>query len=168
MLSCYSHVWLFATPWTVAPQALWHWILQARILEWGAIPSSRGSSQPRDQTHMSYVSPTLAGRFFTTSITWQTGTSIQFSSVAQLCLILCDPVNCSPWGSSVHGDSPGKNTGVGCHTLLQGIFPTQGSNPGFPHCTWILYHLRHQSGKNGCNVTRRFSSLNKTAMCRMF
>ena len=38
---------------------------------------------------------------------------------------------CSPSGSSVHGDSPGKNTGVGCHTLvLQGIFQTQGSNPG--------------------------------------
>ena len=36
----------------------------------------------------------------------------------------------SPPGSSVHGDSPDKNTGVGCHALLQGIFPTQGSNPG--------------------------------------
>ena len=41
---------------------------------------------------------------------------------------------CSQPGSSVHGDSPGKNTGVGCHALLQGIFPTQGSNPGLPHC----------------------------------
>ena len=40
-----------------------------------------------------------------------------------------------PW------DSPGRNTGVGCHALLQGIFPTQGSNPGLPHCMWILYHL---------------------------
>ena len=53
-----------------------------------------------------------------------------------------------PWtvppGSSVHGDSPGKNTGVGCHALLQGLFPTQGSNPGLPHCRWILYHLSHQ------------------------
>ena len=43
-----------------------------------------------------------------------------------------------------HGDSPGKNTGVGCHTLLQGIIPTQGSNPGLPHCGWILYRLSHQ------------------------
>ena len=42
---------------------------------------------------------------------------------------LCDPMNCSPPGSSVHGDSPGKNTGMGCHDLLRGIFPTQGSNP---------------------------------------
>ena len=47
-------------------------------------------------------------------------------------------------GSSVHGDSPGKNTGVGCHALLQGIFPTQGLNPGLPHCRQILYHLSHQ------------------------
>ena len=39
-----------------------------------------------------------------------------------------DPMDCSPPGSSVHGGSPGKNTGVGCHALLQGIFPTQGSN----------------------------------------
>ena len=45
---------------------------------------------------------------------------------AQLCLTLCNPMDCSPPGSSVHGDSPGKNTGVGCHALLQGIFPTQG------------------------------------------
>ena len=41
---------------------------------------------------------------------------------------LCDPMDCSPPGSSVHGDSPSKNTGVGCHAQLQGIFLTQGSN----------------------------------------
>ena len=40
--------------------------------------------------------------------------------------------------------SPGKNTGVGCHSLLQGIFPTQGSNPGFLHFRQILYPLSHQ------------------------
>ena len=56
----------------------------------------------------------------------------------------------SPPGSSVHGDSPGKNTGVGGHVLLQGIFPTQGSNPGLLHCRWILYCLSHQgSPKEG-------------------
>ena len=43
--------------------------------------------------------------------------------VTQLCLTLWHPMDCSPPGSSVHGDSPGKNTGVGCHALLQGIFP---------------------------------------------
>ena len=51
------------------------------------------------------------------------------SHVAQSYLTLCNPLDCSPPGSSVHQDSPGKNTGVGYHALLQGIFPTQGSNP---------------------------------------
>ena len=36
----------------------------------------------------------------------------------QLCLTLCDPMDCGPPGSSIHGDSPGKNTGVGCHAVL--------------------------------------------------
>ena len=47
---------------------------------------------------------------------------------SQSCLTLCDTMDCNPPGSSVHGDSPGKNTGVSCHALLQGIFLTQGSN----------------------------------------
>ena len=46
----------------------------------------------------------------------------------QSCLTLCNPMDYSQPGSSVHGDSPGQNTGVGCRALLQGIFPTQGSN----------------------------------------
>ena len=66
------------------------------------------------------------------------------SLVTELCLTFCDPMDCSPPGSSVHGDSPGKNTGVGCHDLLQGIFPTQGSNPGLLYYRQILYHLSHQ------------------------
>ena len=45
---------------------------------------------------------------------------------------------CSPW------NSPGQNTVVDSLSLLQGIFPTQGSNPGFPHCRWILYQLSHK------------------------
>ena len=64
------------------------------------------------------------------------------SEVAQLCPTLCNPMDCIPPGSSVSGDSPGKNTGVGCHALLQRIFPTQGSNPGVPHCRQILNRLR--------------------------
>ena len=59
--------------------------------------------------------------------------------VTQLCPTLCDPMDCSPPGSSVHGDSPGKNTGVGYHALLQGIFPTQGSNPGLLNCRQTLW-----------------------------
>ena len=59
--------------------------------------------------------------------------------VTQLGPTLFNPMNCSPPGSSVLGDSPGKNTGVGCHALLQGIFQSHGSNPGLPHCRMILY-----------------------------
>ena len=50
--------------------------------------------------------------------------------VSQSCSTLCDPVDCSPPGTSVHGDSLGKNIGVGSLSLLQGIFPTQGLDPG--------------------------------------
>ena len=64
--------------------------------------------------------------------------------VTQWCPTLCNPMDCSPAGSSVHGDSPGKNAGVGCHALFMGIFPTQGLNPGLPRCWWIIYHLSHQ------------------------
>ena len=53
-------------------------------------------------------------------------------------------MDCGPPDSSVHGDSLGKNTGVACLSLLQGIFPTQGSNPGLRHCRWILYYLSHK------------------------
>ena len=90
LLSC---VWLFATPWTVALQApVSMGILQARILEWVAMPSSRRSSQPRDRTQVSFI----AGKFFTV------------------------------WASQ----ETQKNTEVGSLSLLQGIFSTQGSNPG--------------------------------------
>ena len=53
----------------------------------------------------------------------------QMCLVAYSCLTLCDPMDCSPPGSSVQVDSPSKNTGVGCHFFLQEIFPIQGSNP---------------------------------------
>ena len=58
--------------------------------------------------------------------------------VIQSCPALCDPMDCSPPGFSVHGDSPGKNMKVGCHSLLQGILLTQGSNPGLMHCRQII------------------------------
>ena len=67
--------------------------------------------------------------------------------VGQSCLTLCDPMDGSPPGTSVHGDSPGQNTGVGCSALLQGIFSTQGSNMHFLHLTcigrWVLYYYCH-------------------------
>ena len=53
-------------------------------------------------------------------------------------------MDCSPPGFSVHRNSPGQNTGVGSLSLLQGIFPTQGLNPGLPRYRQIIYHLSHQ------------------------
>ena len=52
----------------------------------------------------------------------------------QSCWTLCNPIDGSPPGSPRPWDSPGKDTGVGCHFLLQRTFPTQGSNSGLPHC----------------------------------
>ena len=64
--------------------------------------------------------------------------------VAQLCLTLYDPMDCSPPRFLCLWDSPGKSTGEGSHSLLQGIFPTQESNRSLSHCRQILYCLSHQ------------------------
>ena len=74
---------------------LTHGSLQARVLEWVAVSFSRGSSPPRDGTHVSCI---LAGGFFTT-------VPVVFTPPS--CLTLCDPVDCSPPGSSVPCSSPG-------------------------------------------------------------
>ena len=73
----------------------------------------------------------------------------------------------SPPGSSVHGDSPGKNTGVGCHDLLLGIFPTQGSNPGFPHCRPILYHLSFQGRPPALSAVKN-PAITMGPLCKLF
>ena len=59
-------------------------------------------------------------------------------------------------------NSPGKNTGVGCHSLLQGIFPTQGLNLGLPHWRQMLYHLSHQGSPSTC--TRHWNRKNVYGM----
>ena len=70
-----------------------------------------------------------------------TETAFALSSV-QSCLTLCNPLDCSLPGSSVHGIFLGKNTRVSCHFLLQGIFPTQGSNPCLLHLLhWHFIHF---------------------------
>ena len=116
-----------------------HRIFQARILEWVAIPFSKGSSWPRDRTWVSYI----AGRGLTIWDSREDPNRICTVLSAMLCLDSLLLHGLQP-GSSVQGDSPDKNTGVGCHALLQGIFPTQGSNPSFSHCRRILFHLSHQ------------------------
>ena len=117
-----------------------HGIAQARTLKWVAISFSRASSRPRDRTCLSCI----AGGFFSTTPPGKPLCYAVLCLVAQACPTLCDPMDCSPPCSSVHGDSPGNNAGVGCHALFQGIFPIQGSNPGLPHCRQILYCLSHQ------------------------
>ena len=75
-----------------------------------------------------------------------------------VCAVLSSSVvsdSVTPWtaahqASSVHGDSPGKNTGVGSHALLQRIFPTWGLNSGLLHCRWILHQLSHQESPFHC------------------
>ena len=64
------------------------------------------------------------------------------SLVTQSCPTLCDDVQYSPW------NSPGKNPGVGCHFLLQGIFPTEGLDLGLLHWRQNLYPLSHQGSPN--------------------
>ena len=70
---------------------------------------------------------------------WLRSVSQEFMClVAQSHPTLCNPMDCSPSDSSVHVDSPGKNTGVGCHFLLQEIFPTQELKPGLQHCRCLF------------------------------
>ena len=64
-------------------------------------------------------------------------------SVAQSCVWLCNPMDCSPPGPSVHGDSPGKNTGVGAISFSRGS-SDPGSEPGLPPCRWILHRMSHK------------------------
>ena len=127
-------------------------ISQVRILEWVAISFSREFSLPRDQTRISRLPHSFftiepPGKPFGDSLLvvvfiglywWyvslesskRTAATAAAAKSLQSCPTLCKPVDCR---LLCPGDSPGKNTGVGCHFLLQGIFPTQGSNPGLPH-----------------------------------
>ena len=66
---------------------------------------------------------------------------MKWSEVAQSCLTLYDPMDTSQLGSSVRGIFQARILKWGCHCLLQGIFPTQGSNLGVPCCGQMLYHL---------------------------
>ena len=103
------------------------------------MPSSRGSSHPRDGTCVSYVSSLGRRALYHSRHQGSPYSTRKWSEVAQPCSTLCNPMDCSPPGSSVHPwDFPDKGTGMSYHFLLQGIFPTQGSNPGLPHCRQIL------------------------------
>ena len=129
------------------------------------MPFSRGSSPPKDQTCIS-VSPALAGKFFNTVPLGKPSVHFGYEKLT-LCLSTCSYLHltllplCLCISHSVMSDSlrprgpnlarlpcpwnsPGQNTGVGSRSLLQVIFPTQGSNQGLLHCRWILYQLSYQ------------------------
>ena len=131
----------------------------ATFLPW--IPTTEGFYSALEQCHSCLHSPLLLFIFFNercwlvltdatksnipiprTNKDWLHLTCVYL--VAQLYATFCNPMDCSLPGSSLHGHSPGKNTGVGCHALFQGIFPMQGVNPGLFHCRWVLYHLSQQ------------------------
>ena len=119
-----------------------HGIFQARILEWVAVAHHKYFG---NLTHLVvYFYKEVFESWKSRKYFFATLFINCCCLVAKSCLPLCDPMDCSPPGSSAHGDSPGKNTGVSCHALLQGVFLTQESNRGLPHGGRIVYRLSHQ------------------------
>ena len=114
------------------------------FLSWWASLSWCGVS-PHQQTGVQMRSPCVRVSCLSHS------TLVILSGIARLLLLvirscptLCNPLDCSLPGSSIHGDSSGKNTGLGCHFFLQGIFLNQGLNLGLLHYRQNLYHLGPQ------------------------
>ena len=127
-----------------------HWILQARILEWVAISSSRGSSQPKDQTHVSCI----AGGFFTV---WATALlsrpmPVQTSLIPALVPSVSESLSCvwlfaNPWiGAHQAPPSmgfPNQEYWSGLPFPSSGDLPNPGVEHGLPHCRQTLYCLSH-------------------------
>ena len=163
-LSC---VQLFWDPMDCSPPGCSvHKISQARRLEWVAISFSRESSQMRDQTHVFCIGSWILSHWVTgeASICMRSlGNPDRLTLEFILCLVAqsCLTLLLCPW------NSPGRNTGVGCHALFHGIFPTQGSNPGIPHCRWILYHLSHQGSPSlSCSPVKSNHQIeNQSCVC---
>ena len=149
-----SHIWLFVTPWIIAFQVSLSMDF-SRQEYWGELPFPT----PGDLPHLGIepISSELADRSYTTVPPGKhlEGIKIEiliwlrkWKSLSHVWLFVTSPASLPP----THGlyslwNSPGQNTGVGSHSLLQGIFPTQGSNPGLPHCRQILYQLSHREAQ---------------------
>ena len=118
-----------ATLWTVAHQTPLSMGFP-RQEYWSGLPFPSSGDLPNPGTKP--ASPAFAGGLFTTEPAGKSYIYIGVSNSLQPHGLY------SPW------KSPGQNTGVGSHSLLQGIFLIQRSNPGLLHCRWILYHLSHQ------------------------
>ena len=111
MLSHFSRVWLFMTPWTVALQAPLSMEF-SRQEYWNGLPCPPLGDLPSPGMELVFTSPALAGRFFTTSTTWWgkevlfyhiPRSEVKWNEVAQSCPTLCDPMDCSLPGSFLHG-----------------------------------------------------------------
>ena len=147
VLSCFSRIWLFATPWTVAHQAALSMGFSRQEYWSGSSFPSPGYPPDPGIEPRSLMSPALAGRLFTTGACWEERLTVSHSVVPELnysrlrlCFVqswLLWPHRLEPARLLCPWDSPGKKTQVGCHFLLRGIFPTQGSNPGLLHCRHI-------------------------------
>ena len=121
-----SHVRLFATPWTITCQVPLSMEF-SRQEYWSGLPFPPSGDLPTQGSNL----------HFFCLLYWQvdslplapSGKSFKHHVLCVLCLVtqsyltLCDPMDCSLPGTSVHGHSPGRNTGMGCYALLQGIFP---------------------------------------------
>ena len=129
MLSRFSPVWLFVTLWTVARQAPLSMGFCSQEY-WSGLPCPPPGDLPGPG-----IEPCLLGLLH-----WQMGSLPLYAVVSHS--VVSDSL--WPHGLLCPWDSPDRNTGVGCHVLLQGIFPTQGSNRGLLHCRWILYWLSYQ------------------------
>ena len=106
--------------------------------------------------------PALAAQFFTAE---QPGCSLKVKvKVAQSHPTLFHPMDCNlcPW------NSPGRNTGMGCHFLLHGIFSTQRSNPCLPHCRQMLYHLSHQGSHFSIPISLLVNAFQTNRMIRIY
>ena len=141
------------TSWTVARQALLSMGF-FRQEYWSGLLFSPLGDLPDSKIKLSPVAPALAGRLFTTEPPGKPHKTMKRkkNESEQSCLTLCNPMDTRllrPW------DFLGKGTGVGCDFLLQGNFPTQGSNPGLPHCRQTFYHLSHQRSPYN-HMTKQF------------
>ena len=103
MLSHFSHVWLFEDLWTWACQAPLSIGLSRQEYWSGLLCPPLGDLPDPGIEPTSLTSPTLAGRFFTISATWEAHSKCEWVMVTQSCPILCYPMDCSLPGSSVHG-----------------------------------------------------------------
>ena len=155
-----GYSWLWGCP-CLSCRSLWSWG-RGQGPEWGLAPAlccprpgERWLGRPRlnllgERQCPPHPIPSGASAGSPSPNDPATGLSSCSCALAQSCPTLATP-GTVPRQAPLSKNSPAKNTGVGCHGLLQGIFPTQGSNPGLPRCRQILYHLSHQ-GSTGLRI----------------